>query len=87
MRFSFHTQYNFRDYQKLLCKGIFMPYRLQGQGSDYYRIYGEKDGTTKEYHHDIAFDELGNVLDSMIKIGGMSKEEYQAKVKDFVCSL
>ena len=29
---------------------------LQGQGSDYYRIYGEKDGTTKEYHHDVAYD-------------------------------
>ena len=64
-----------------------MPYHLQGQGSDYYRIYGEKDGTTKEYHHDIAFDELGDVLDSMIETGGMTKEEYQAKVKDFVCSL
>ena len=34
--------------------------------SDYYRIYREKDGTTKEYHHDIAFDELGDVLDLMI---------------------
>ena len=56
------------------------------EGSDYYRIYGEKDGTTKEYHHDIAFDELGDVLDSMIETGGMTKEEYQAKVKDFVCS-
>ena len=53
-----------------------MPYRLQGQGSDYYRIYGEKDGTTKEYHHDISFDELGDVLDSMIETGGMTKEEY-----------
>ena len=53
-----------------------MPYRLQGQGSDYYRIYGEKDGMTKEYHHDISFDELGDVLDSMIEIGGMTKEEY-----------
>ena len=39
------------------------------------------------YHHDIAFDELGDVLDSMIETGGMTKEEYQAKVKDFVCSL
>ena len=57
------------------------------EGSDYYRIYGEKNGTTKEYHHDIAFDEFGDVLDSMIETGGMSKEEYQAKVKDFVCSL
>ncbi len=55
--------------------------------SVYYRIYGEKDGTTKEYHHDIAFDELGDVLGSMIETGGMTKEEYQAKVKDLVCSL
>ena len=51
------------------------------EGSDHYRIYGEKDGTTKEYHHDIAFDELGDVLDLMIETGGMTKEEYQAKVK------
>ena len=41
----------------------------------YYRIFGEKDGTTKEYHHNIAFDELGDVLDSMIETGGMSKED------------
>ena len=47
------------------------------EGSDYYRIYGEKDGTTKEYHHDIAFDELGDVLDSMIETEGMTKEEYK----------
>lgn len=40
---------------------------VMDEGSDYYRIYGEKDGTTKEYHHDVAFDELGDVLDSMIE--------------------
>ena len=57
------------------------------EGSDYYRIYGENDGTTKEYHHDIAFDELGDVLDSMIETGSMTKEEYQEKVRNFVCSL
>ena len=57
------------------------------EGSDYYRVYGEKDGVTKEYHHDISFDELGSVLDTMIETGGMTKEEYQAKVNDFVCSL
>ena len=34
----------------------------------------------------IAFDELGDVLDLMIETGGMTKGEYQAKVKDFVCS-
>lgn len=62
-------------------------YNALDEGSDYYRIYGEKDGTTKEYHHDIALDELGDVLDSMIETEGMTKEEYQAKVKDFVCSL
>ena len=65
------------------------------EGSDYYK-YDEQGnlisvtdpkGTTKEYHHDISFDELGDVLDLMIETGGMTKEEYQAKVKDFVCSL
>ena len=57
------------------------------EGADYYRIYGERDGVTKEYHHDIAFDELGGVLDRMIETGGMTKEEYQDKVKEFICSL
>ena len=51
------------------------------EGSDYYRIYGEKDGTTKEYHHDIAFDELGDVLDLMIETGGMSKEDTKQRSK------
>ena len=57
------------------------------EGTDYYRIYGERDGETKEYHHDIAFDELGGVLDTMIETGSMTKEEYQDKVKEFICSL
>ena len=57
------------------------------EGSDYYRIYGEKDGTTEEDQHDIALDELGDVRDSMIETGGMTKEEYQEKVRNFVCSL
>ena len=55
-----------------------MLYIALDEGSDYYRIYGEKDGT---------FDELGDVLDSMIETGGMTKEEYQEKVRNFVCSL
>ena len=37
--------------------------------------------------NEIVYDELGDVLDSMIETGGMSKEEYQAKLMDFVCSL
>lgn len=37
--------------------------------------------------NDIVYDELGDVLDLMIETGGMTKEEYHAKVKDFVCSL
>lgn len=57
------------------------------EGADYYRIYGEQNGETKEYHHDIAFDELGSVLDAMIETGGMSQQEYQAKVEELVCSL
>ena len=57
------------------------------ESTDYYRIYSEKDDTTKEYHHEIAFDVLGTVLDTMIETGVLTKEEYQDKVKAFVCSL
>lgn len=50
-------------------------YNALDEDSDYYRIYGDKDGMTKEYHLDIAFDELGDVLDSMIETGGTTKED------------
>ena len=59
-------------------------YVLHFQTDDFFKT---KFCGKQEYHHDIAFDELGDVLDSMIETGGMTKEEYQAKVKDFVCSL
>lgn len=40
----------------------------------YFLVYqGIQNGETKEYHHDIAFDELGSVLDAMIETGGMSQ--------------
>lgn len=52
------------------------------EGSDYYRIYCEKNGILKEEHHDIGVEELGAVLDSMIETGGLSKEEYQKKVME-----
>ena len=60
-------------------------YSALDEDSDYYRIYGDKDGMSKEYHLDIVFDELGDVLDSMIETGGTTKEDGQTKVKDFVC--
>lgn len=50
------------------------------EGSDYYRIYCEKNGSLQEEHHDIGVEELGAVLDSLIETGGLSKEEYQKKV-------
>ena len=37
--------------------------------------------------NDTVYDEHGDVLDSIIGTGGMSKEENQAKVKDFVCNI
>ena len=66
------------------------------EGCDYYRIYFEKDGKLfwhwapnhgfdgkhEEKRVDIAFDELGGVLDSLIESGGMSKQEYDAKVTE-----
>ena len=44
------------------------------EGSDYYRIYGEQDGISKEYYSDVSFDELGDKLDTMIETGGMTAE-------------
>lgn len=57
------------------------------EGADYYRIYGEQGRELKEFYSDIACDELGNTLDSMIETGGLSHQEYQEKVKDFICGL
>ena len=88
------TQINIEDFAMAALALQVNGFQFQGkvyialdEGSDYYRIYGERNGVTKEYHRDIAFDELGNVLDSMIETGGMTQEEYQEKVKHFICSL
>ena len=59
-------------------------YIALNEGFEYYLIYGEKDGATKEHHHDIAFNELSDRLDLMIEIVGTTKEEYQEKVRNFV---
>jgi len=50
------------------------------EGSDYYRIYFDKDGNLQEQRADVAFDELGSVLDSLIETGHLSPAEYDAKV-------
>lgn len=50
------------------------------EGSDYYRIYCEKNGILKEEHHDIGVEELGATLDSLIETGGLCMKEYKNKV-------
>ena len=55
-------------------------YIVLDEGSDYYRIYCEKNGKLKEEHHDIGVEELGTTLDSVIETGGHSMEEYKTKV-------
>lgn len=50
------------------------------EGSDYYRIYFQTQDNLEEKRTDVAFDELGSILDSLIESGGMSKEEYEAKI-------
>lgn len=50
------------------------------EGSDYYRIYFDKDGNLQEQGADVAFDELGLILDSLIETGHLSSAEYDDKV-------
>nr|WP_297226862.1 hypothetical protein [uncultured Prevotella sp.] len=50
------------------------------EGSDYYRIFLEKNGKLIEEKHDIGFEELGGILDDLIETGGLTKEEYHKKV-------
>lgn len=54
--------------------------------ADYYRIYGKRNGETKEkeYYHDVTCEELGSVLDTMIETGNMNRQEYHDKVQEFV---
>ncbi len=52
------------------------------EGSDYYRIYCEKDGELKEEKYDIGFEELGSVLDTLIETGDLSRDEYLKKVAE-----
>lgn len=50
------------------------------EGSDYYRIYIKDGEELKEQHIDVAFEELGQILDSVIETGGMSEEQYQERI-------
>lgn len=52
------------------------------EGSDYYRIYFQTENNLEEKRADVAFDELGSILDSLIESGGMSQEEYEAKIAE-----
>ena len=55
-------------------------YVVLDEGSDYYRIYFQKQDNLEEKRADVAFDELGSILDSLIESGGMSQEEYEARI-------
>lgn len=50
------------------------------EGSDYYRIYTKDGEELKEQHINVAFEELGQTLDSIIETGGMSEEQYQERI-------
>lgn len=50
------------------------------EGSDYYRIYFNKDGILQEQRADIAFEELGSTIDALVETGNLSPDEYDAKV-------
>lgn len=52
------------------------------EGSDYYRIYFQNEDNLEEQQADVAFDELGSILDSLIESGNMSHQEYVAKVDE-----
>ena len=56
-------------------------YVAYDEGNDYYRIYAVKsDGKLQEYRKDVAFDEIGSVLDQMIEKGSMTQQEYEEKI-------
>lgn len=53
---------------------------IRMRGSDYYRIYCEKNGNLKEEYHDIGVEELDTTLDLLIKTGGLCMKKYKKKV-------
>ena len=56
-------------------------YVAYDEESDYYRIYAVKpDGKLQEYRKDVAFDEIGSVLDQMIEKGSLTQQEYEEKI-------
>lgn len=52
------------------------------EGADYYRIFKQEiDGDLKQIHKDVCFDELANLLDTLIETGNMTQEEYNSKIE------
>lgn len=50
------------------------------EGSDYYRIYFKTGSDLEEKRIDVGCEELGSVLDTLIESGGMSQQDYEARV-------
>lgn len=50
-------------------------------------LYSVKNGKLKEERHGVEFHELGNVLDAIIETGGLTQQEHQQRLKEYVKQL
>lgn len=46
-------------------------------------LYSERNGMLHEENENIAFKDLGQVLDAVIETGGMSQQKHQQKLREY----
>ena len=62
-------------------------YVTMGKAKQTFDLYREQDGMLQEENENIAYKDLGQVLDAVIETGGMSQQEYLQRLREYAKKL
>ena len=58
-------------------------YVINNRVKQTFGLYSERNGMLHEENENIAFKDLGQVLDAVIETGGMSQQEYLKRLREY----
>lgn len=62
-------------------------YVTMGKAKQTFDLYREQDGMLQEENENIAYKDLGQVLDTVIETGGLSQQEYLQRLREYAKKL
>ena len=62
-------------------------YVTMGKAKQTFDLYREQDGMLQEENENIAYKDLGQVLDTVIETGGLSQREYLQRLREYAKKL